>query len=516
MKQTDQINIDDYLEVALRRKWLIILPFLLTAILSIAYSFLSPNIYRAGTLIIVQTQKVPEAYVRSTVTSGIEDRLRTITQQIMSRTILEKVIKELNLFVKEKESLTMEEIVEVMRKKVDLKVKRRDSFELFYQGKDPKVVAMVANKLAALFIDENLKVREQQAEGTTEFLENELLRIKNKLESSEKAIRTFKQKHMGELPEQLDSNLRVLDRFQLQLQTNVEVQRGIEDRKILIQKQHSEIEPKIINLEDGNVASVLPSGSQLVMLKQELLNLKTRYTDKHPDVIKIEEQIRNLEKELSGGKGSESTSSMKISSSNPLYPELAKQLNEINLEIRRLKVEEKRLRNQIKAYQMRVENTPKCDQEMAALTRDYWNIQQSYQSLLQKRLEAQLSANMERRQKGEQFKILDIARIPEKPFKPKRLKIILLGLALGLGFGGGLCFSAEYLDPYFRSAENLEEFTKLPVLSSIPKISTDIDLMRERIKKRLILISTLGTLVVIIATVIVHFFVFKLDFLVMR
>jgi capsular polysaccharide biosynthesis protein len=153
---------------------------------------------------------------------------------------------------------------------------------------------------------------------------------------------------------------------------------------------------------------------------------------------------------------------------------------------------------------------------MAALTRDYWNIQQSYQSLLQKRLEAQLSANMERRQKGEQFKILDIARIPEKPFKPKRLKIILLGLALGLGFGGGLCFSAEYLDPYFRSAENLEEFTKLPVLSSIPKISTDIDLMRERIKKRLILISTLGTLIVIIAMVIVYFFVFKLDFLVMR
>ena len=301
MKQTNQIDIWQYVEMAIRRKWLIIIPAILILSLSSVYGLISPNVYRSSTLILVEPQRVPEAYIRSTVTSPINERLRTISQQIMSRTRLEKIIEEFDLYKKARELLTTEEIIEIMREDIDLNVRGRDSFELFYKGGDPNTVANVANKLASLFIEENLKVREQQAEGTTEFLQSELDRIKKQLESSEEAILVFKQRHFGELPEDMSVNLNFLHRLQRQIQANIENLGSVENRKLLIQRQLAQMKSwstMTVEAEPVGDYSDLSHTPQLEELKQELQNLRTRYTDKHPEVIRLEQKIRYLEAEF--------------------------------------------------------------------------------------------------------------------------------------------------------------------------------------------------------------------------
>ena len=502
MKPFDQMGPWDYLEIAMRRKWPIVLSFVMIVGLSAVYCLLSPNIYRAETLILVQPQKVPESYIKSTVTSPINERLRTISQQIMSRTMLEKIINELDLYKEERNSLTMEEVVGKMRKDIDLKVKGRDSFQLFFEGKAPGVVAMVVNRLASLFIEENLKVREQHAEGTTEFLEMELERIRNDLESKEEAIRNFKDEHMGELPGQLDANLRVLDRLQLQLQSNSEALRAAEDRKVFLIER---------GMKD-TVPSISPGG-QLVVLKRELQNLQTRYTDKHPEVIRVRKEIQDLEARINK-EGAKADKSTEGASNSSLYQDLDNPLAVLNLEIKRLKREENRIKKQLVTYQNMVENIPKYEQELIILARDYENIKRNYQSLLNKKLEAQLASNMERKQKGEQFKILDTARIPEKPYKPNRQKILLFSMILGLGIGGGLAYLLEYMGHSFRDIKELEGATKLPVIASIPVILTKEEINRKKMKKKIIFASSLGIIVMLIATATIHLFIFRLDFMV--
>lgn len=517
MKELTQMNIQDYVEVALRRKWLIILPLVLIFIGGIIYSYRLSSIYRASTLILVQQQRIPPAYIQATVTSPVGERLHTISQQIMSRTRLEKIINELNLYKDLRESLFMEELIEKMRKDITLEVRGNTSFQLYYQGKNPKQVASVCNKLASLFIEENLKVRELQAEGTTEFLDRELIRVKKRLEEQETALRKFKEKYMGTLPEQLDANLRSLDRLQLQYQALTNSLESAQERKILLQKQisqFSEMRSQIITddveINEGDNGEFGMAGSpHLEQLRQMLANLETRYTEKHPDVVRIKNQIKKLEAEAGSGGGEEGlddTSLLGPDSGFDFTETLRIQLQEIDMEIKKLKEGQKEITARIAQYQKRVEEIPKREQQLLSIKRNYANTQKNYQSLLDKKLNAQLAANMERTQKGERFKVLDAARSPQKPFKPNRQRIILLALLLGLGVGGGLAFGAEYLDHSFRDIDELEKFTGLPVLAYVPRISTDEDLRRKKIKKRIIFASSFGILAIVIA--IVYFFIF--------
>jgi len=528
MKQAAQMNIRDYMEIVLRRKWFIVLPFIIIVIGGIIYSYQRPRIYQASTLILIQQQKVPTAYVQPTVTSPIGERLHTISQQIMSRTRLEAIINELSLYQDLRGTLFMEEIVEEMRKDIELQVRGRDSFQLFYEGKNPRVVATVANKIASLFIEENLKVREELAEGTTEFLDRELSRVKKQLVNQETALRRYKEEHIGALPEQMDANLSSLNRLQLQYQAIAGSLENAKERKITLQRQISQIsqisglssQAGEIGIETGGIGETDMTGSpELAQLKQILAGLQSRYTDKHPDVVRIKNRIKKMEAELVAGGDDEDIPD--VSPSDPYggfdFTETLKvQLLETDFEIKRLAGEQREITAKTAVYQRRVEEIPRREQELLSLKRDYSNTKANYQSLLDKKLNAQLAANMERMQKGERFKILDTARIPQKPFKPNRPRIILLSLLLGLGIGGGLAFGVEYMDHSFRDIDDLERFIGLPVLATIPKIITDDDARRGKIRKRIALASSFGVLALIIATAIVHYFVYRLDFLILK
>lgn len=475
----NQIQIEDYIEIILRRKWFIMIPFMVSIIGIILALIIIKPMYRSSTLILVEPQKVPSDYIRPTVTVDIRDRLNTITQQVMSRTRLESIINEFDLYHDQRENYSVEEIVEMARRHIEISVKGKDSFTISYSGDNPETVMHVTNRLASLFIEENLKIREQQAEGTTEFLDAQLQNLRSALEQQEARIKAFKEEYMGELPSQLDANLRTLDRLQLSLQTTNDSLKSAEERKILLEKHLAEVNPDLITgTGTGSIAPIDPRRTRLASLQAELSQLSTVYTDKYPDVARLKREIAEIEKELKESKtvdkNSKAASAPPAFSANPLYTTLSNQLVEVNTEIKNLKARQKDILKDISIFQGRVERIPRREQQMAALMRDYENTRANYQNLLNKKLEAQLAENLEKRQKGEQFRILDPANLPAKPYKPDPKKIILMGIVLGVGSGGGLAFLLEYIDASFRKAEDVYAALGLPVLASIPRIRAEM------------------------------------------
>ena len=515
-------NLQDYLEVFLRRLRFFVIPFVAISIGAGIYAYRVPKEYRASTLILVTPQKVPEDFIRPTVTSRIEDRLQSIGQEIMSRTRLEQVIDEFKLYREESKSLRREEIVELMQKNIQVQIKGKEGrgeyqgfFTISYIGKDPRVVTLVTNKLASLFIEENLKLREQQAVGTSEFLSIELEATKAKLEKQEEVITEFKRKYMGELPEQREANLRVLDQLQMQSQRIGDGIKAAQDRRLLIQKQLQDYE-MLINAATQSLAaqeevareasaptpsspaaagkSRNPYAVQLEQYRNHLSDLQAKYTEKHPDILLTKKKIADLESKSAqfeaGQAGAEKTEKEKPPATagapgrpltakrgvslepglNPRYKELENQLLSAGMEIERLKQDDVKIRNQIALYRQRIENTPSREQELTILSRDYNNTREAYASLLKKSQAAQQAESLERRQKGEQFKILDPARIPEKPYRPDIPKILLIGLFLGFFSGVAAAFFREQMDRSFRDAEDLQVALGFKVLANIPRI----------------------------------------------
>jgi len=469
----ETLDIKDYLQIALRRKWYFIVPFVLISIAAIAYALYAPNIYRASTLILVEPQKVPSSYVKATVTEDIESQLRTITEQIMSRSYLEKIINEFDLYPEMRKKLPLQSVIERMRRCIDVRVRKGRVFTVSFEDQNPVIAMKVANRLASLFIEGNLKVREERAEGTLVFLEKELERVRKLLKQQEKKVSEFRAEHLGVLPEQLEANLRTLDRLQLQLQSNGEALKAAEETRRMLQQQLSQMQtmPMITVDEPTSGEEIVSESSSLSELKAKLKKLRLRYTEKHPEVVRLERLIAQMENEEKSNEANEEGSKETSANEEPLWAsQIEAQLAQLDAEISQLKNERKRLKSQIKEYERRVEITPKVEQQLKELSRGYEVTQKEYQSLLDKKLQAELAANMERKQKGERFKVLDQAKIPERPFKPNRQKIILFGVFLGMAIGGGLVGLVEYLDHSFYKIEDLEQFTGISVIASIPKI----------------------------------------------
>ena len=511
-------NIHDYLDIARRRKRYIIIPLAISIVVSLAVCKVLPKVYRTSTMILVQPQSVPEKYVQSTITATVIDRLNTISQEIMSRTRLEKIIQEFNLYADVRRKQPMEVVVEKMKKAIEVDIvkglqtgyrseKTQNAFSISYEGEEPRTVMLVTNELAALFIEENLKVREMQAESTSEFISKELSRIEELLGKKEQGLRNFRERNMGQLPQQLDANIKIMEGLQQQLQRAGDGIRAAEDRATVIKGQIeilarsqapgviSGSRKEMISNGDDISGGQIPDDpvvTQYNQLKRDLGSAQAKYTDSHPDIIDLKRKIANLEpkaKELIGKQEAAAEVRRKemkalregalsaqdsVLINDPVTARLIAQYREqhasVILEARRLGDEEKKLKEQLYFYQKRIEDTPKKEQEMQLLTRDYDLLKTSYQSLLDKRIQAQMAENLERKQQGEQFRILDPARLPEKPIRPDRPKILLVGVFIGLVSGVGLAWFRESMDQSFYSVADLENYLKLSVLAEIPSL----------------------------------------------
>ncbi|MBA3038064.1 MAG: hypothetical protein FP814_16440 [Desulfobacterium sp.] len=492
-------RIIDYIEILKRRIWYFIVPFFIIIPGTLLYAKFAPRIYKAETLVLVSPQKVPEAFIQSTVTSRIEERLQSIAQEVMSRTRLEQVMNEFKLYHEESKNLSKEQLVELMQKniKVNIPSKKDEKafFTIGYTGNNPEIVAAVANRLTSLFIEENLRFREQQATGTTQFLATELASSQKKLEELELQVSIYKKQFMGELPEQLDTNLRILEQLQNQYQRVGENLNAAQDRKLFIQKQMSDFESSASAAETVTIgkkgktssgqlsasykgAAHNPSEtentgsyeSQKEALIRILDDLRSKYTENHPDVVAIKKKLADLESRKDIYKKKEELYDPK---NDPRYRELNNQLAFIDMEIRKNQSEIAGISRQINIYRTRIENIPSREQEMASLMREYQKTKENYENLFKKSQEAQQAENLEFKQKGEQFKIIDPARVPEKPFSPDIQKVLLLGLVLCIGCSIGLVIIREQMDTSFYDAEDVELALGLRVIATIPSIEKE-------------------------------------------
>jgi polysaccharide chain length determinant protein (PEP-CTERM system associated) len=477
--QIHNLTFPELFKSVARRPWWFLLPVVLCLAAAWGIVRVLPPVYRASTLVMVERQKVPADYVKATVTTDIDERLKTIEQQITNRDNLERVIKEMNLYPAERRRKPIEKLVDQMREQ-DLAVQRQgDVFRIYYKSPNPKQAADVANRIAELFILQNLQLRENQAQGTSSFLETELASTKAKLETQEARIAAFKQHYMGELPEQRDTNLQGVGQLQAKLEINMDALDKAETRKIFLQRQIVELQqqPAAVPVLPGVKAS--PSApSRLDQLRTELLDLRSRYTDKHPDVIRTKAEIARLEA-LQSGAPSDDGDAAAAAPAAPAKPRvdpiLRAQVDAVDMEIKGLQGERQRILDDITRYQARLENVPRVEQELISLSRDYENIKKSYDELLSKRIEARLAENLEKSRQGEQFTILERAVPPPDPYAPNPLLFLAGGFMLGALLGLGAAVLREQTDSTYGDAESLQQaFPGVPVLATIPVFkSTD-------------------------------------------
>ena len=475
-------TIDSLWQIAWRRKWLIVLPALLVGVASAIYISRLPNMYRSETLILVVPQQVPQSYVRSTITARIEDRLQAISQQILSRTRLEQVINDFNLYAKERaDRELMEDIIEKMRMRdIRLDIIRGDSFRVSYTADDPRTAMRVTERLGSLFIDESLRDREVLAYGTTQFLSTQLDEAQRKLVENENKLLEYQRLHDGELPAQSSANLQALHNAEMALQTIGESLNRDRERRITLERTVADIlespdekpvapetkKPVAVNLDD-----------ELLIQKQALLAIELKLRPEHPDVKKQRRVVEELEKRVEALR---LAGELTVKSSNPVQAMDAgkrKRLTDARIELDNLDrqiqgkvAEEGRQQGLIAMYNARLQAAPLREAELTALTRDYETLQQSYRSLLQKKEESQMSANLEKRQIGEQFKILDPARMPERPASPDRPRLYLMALIASLVAGFGTAGLREFLDQTLRTEADVRAALNLMVLATVPSI----------------------------------------------
>lgn len=505
---------DDVLRILWRYRWAVVVPWIVITAGTFGVARSLPNKYRSDTLILVVPQRVPESYVHSTVTMRIEDRLHSITQQILSRTRLEQIIKEFNLYPEERRVGIMEDVVEQMRKDIDIQIVKGDAFRVVYTGSDPRVVMKVTERLSSLFIDESLRDREVLAEGTNQFLAAQLEEARRQLVDHEKALEAYRKKYDGQLPSQVDANLQSIRNAEVQLQSTSELLNRDRDEKMLLDRQIADLSvptPQVTvtssGAEDPSDLSSATAAQRLEVARKALDALQVRLKPEHPDVIRMKRLVSELQVKAAAEAATPAKTSQPIltpaeRTRQSRLAELTTERDNLNHAISEKEADVARLKGVITQDQARLAAAPTRESELTALTRDYDTLQKTYTSLLAKQQDSQVSANLERRQIGEQFKILDPARLAEKPFQPNRILINSVGTMGGLAFGLALVGLIEYRDRTLKSDADVALALRLPVLATVPIVTGTVD--RRRLwKRRALIVSGATTVVVVTALVMI-------------
>jgi len=526
-------GLDVLLAVWSRRKWLVILAFIGPFAVTVSLAIALPNLYRSTATLLLERPQVSETFVKSSVTSELESRLHTISQEILSRSKLQDLIIRFDLYPEFRKRATPEEVVERMRRDIRMEFKGRDirmepkesavvvpqagpvatiAFTLSFRGKDPETVANVTNTLASLFVDENVKLRERQAAGTAEFLRVQLEEMKRKLDQEEQRVGEFKERHLGELPEQTPVNLAILERLNVELRLNKENQIRVmewfdqEDltRQLAMASKNAPVKDPTDTTPVRDPTDT-PTGpvaiaARIAWLNQELTELRTRFSEKYPDVIRVKAEIAALERQLAETRNGETSETKADSKANQYPSRLKKGRSAAAVQLSALKEQEKSLRQAIAMYQRRVDHSPRLEQEYQGLFGDYKTMKEHYGALLQRYQEALVAESMEHGEKGDEVRLLDAAIPSTRPAAPNPLRLIFIGLILSMGLAGGAVWLIEHRDTSFHTLNELRAFTKVPVLASIPPIVTKTDTSQWRRRFCLRTAAALVGLTILIGT----------------
>jgi polysaccharide chain length determinant protein (PEP-CTERM system associated) len=509
-----QYALGDYATMAFRWRWIILVPFVMGTYAGLVVSSRQPDLFQSDTLIQVIPQRIPSSLVQSTVTMRTIDRLSALTEQILSRTELERLITELDLYQAERQRQPMEDVVETMRRQwidIDPVINPRrsdaDSFYIRFTYTDPATARRVAERLASLFIDVNTRDRNTLAAQTQEFIVSQLAVAKQKLEETELRMQRFREQNAGRLPTQMGFNMQAMQNAQMRAQSLVESIARDRDRRMILERLLEEAQNEVVEpatfLVQGRSAQpgdppAMTTAQQLFASRQALAALELRLKAEHPDVIRTKAVVAKLEAQLEAEtKAAEEARLARGDNAEPVtldprevarrarVKQLTSDIDTLNREIARKESDEQRIRASVEDLESRIEQVPGIESEWIALTRDYETQSRNYKDLLGKSEDAQLAANLEERQIGEQFRVLDPARTPVRPLGVDRLRTNAFGAALGLGIGLLIAGFLELRDRTFQKADDIVEILELPVVALVPQVLGAADKRRALLHKRI-------------------------------
>jgi succinoglycan biosynthesis transport protein ExoP len=499
-KSSEGFDLPLYLGVVRRRHMQFLIPFFLGWAVVWGASWVLPPRYESSTLILVEQPTMPKDYVTPNVNDDLQERMQSITQQILSRTRLLRIIDQFNLYTTPRSQPSPDQKVDRMRKDIDIETVRDarnqiTAFNVSYSSRDPHVAQQVTSELTNLFINENLEVRQQQSEDTTTFLEGQMETARKALSDQEEKIREFKGQHMGELPTQVGSNLQILAGLQSQLQAEEDALNTAKQQRVYLEtlvNQYRSLQSS--SKTEGGAPVGLPAvDGELDKLKAQLADLSSRYTDRHPDVRKLKEQIATTEKmrdqivadlkaQASAAQADPSQTTPTSDSTDPSSPmaQLQGQLHANRVEIASRERSVADLKAKVVDYQARLNQEPVREQQLSDLTRGYEQSKENYDNLLKKKNESAMATSMELLEKGERFRVIDPPSLPSRPDFPNRLKLCGMGLGIGLALGVVVAGAFEFMDDRVYDEKQLQKLLPVAVISEIPAIAAATEEQSER------------------------------------
>jgi len=492
-KSGEGLDFQRYLGVAKRRHLYFLIPFFLGWVVVWVASWLLPPRYQSTTLILVEQPSMPKDYVTPNINDDLQQRMQSITQQILSRTNLLSIIDKFHLYSRKHSEPTPDDKVAGMRKDIDIALVRDThnqitAFNVSYTSGDPHLAQQITGELTNLFINENLEVRQQQSEGTTQFLESQLEAAQKDLAAQEERIRDFKAKHVGEMPGQLTSNLQILQGLQAQLQTEEDTLNSARQQRVYLQTMADQYRATQVSVKtsDGSPTGLPAIDDQLQKLRAQLADLSSHYTDRHPDVKKLKDEIAKNEarrsqllaalknKTAEGGSdetGSTATDATQVTMLAPIESQL--QSNQLEIANREHSIAS--LKAKVEDYQARLNQEPIREQQLADLTRGYDQTKATYDDLLKKKNESKMATSMELLQQGERFRVVDPPSLPQRPESPNRVKLCGVGLGMGLALGLAVIGAFEMFDDRLYTAKDIKKILPMEVIGEIPTVQTSSD-----------------------------------------
>lgn len=483
------LSLNDYVTILRRRAWLMALTFLTVLAVALVVAIALKPIYRSSGTILVESQTVSPDVVQASPSGFVDEQIEVIKQRVLTRENLLKIIEKYRLYREDDHSLTVSEKVEFMRAKVTLEPLRSSAqgrrnavtiaFQLSFEGRTPEIAHGVANDLVTLFLNENVRSRSERASEATDFLTSEADRIKKELDGYENQIAEYKQRHGDALPQHLEINMAMLSRASSELQ---QVER---DRRVALDELKAlEIEHGLTN-SDGNTTGTNPGAASVEALKAEYARLSSLYKESHPDLKALKRRIAALE--VPGGTG--------VGNNGPVPPSsIAQQKTSAKITLVRQRLsdldeQQRNLRGRISAQERQIAQTPQVERALSTLMRDYDNAQKKYAEIRAKQMSAQVAENMVQENKAERFTLIEPPTRPDKPFKPDRAKIFLLGLMASIGIPVGLVFILETMNQHIRGANALSVALGHRPLVVIPFITTreQVAARRRRIRYAIII-----------------------------
>lgn len=556
-----QKDFKDYVDALRRRRGSILITAALLMLVSVLVALLLPSVYRSTSMILIEEQEIPSDLVRSTITTYAWQRIQTISQRVMTRNNLMEIVNKYDLYASKRRSETSEEIIERMRKAIKLDAISADvidprtgrpmpatiAFSLSYDGEGAVVTQKVANELTTLYLNENLKSRTEKTAETYDFLTDETTKLSEHIAELESRLAEFKEKNVNTLPELAQLNYQMLDRTEIELRDTKNQLRSLDERKFYLEGQLAQMNPNS-PMFSASGERILDPVSRLKLLKTELAAASAQYSPEHPDVLRLHREISGLEqqtgvispsdeqaKEMTRLRAELASAREKYSADhpdvvrlgnalasleaslkarpapetivaaekpeNPAYINLQAQLQAVNSDIRAMTTKRKELQAKLNEHEKRLVRMPQVEREYVNLKRDYENSQLRYRELKGKQMEAEVGQELEKDRKGERFTLIDPPQLPEKPIKPNRIAILLLGFILSIGGGLGYALVAESVDPSVRSPHGVAAIIGAAPLAVIPYMQNNEDRLREEKSRKLAIRSAAAAAIAIVILV---------------